>query len=105
MRHHAAGDAGVERGHAHGKHLGAEGVDAAHLRGTVLCAACRQGRGARADKGACAGARPERHPRQLHCARPGVYQDPEPLLRQDSDASPNSQQLLISSYFFISVFS
>ena len=38
MRHHAAGDAGVERGHAHGKHLGAEGVDAAHLRGQIVLA-------------------------------------------------------------------
>ena len=38
MRHHAARDAGIERGHTHGKHLGAEGIDAAHLRGQIILA-------------------------------------------------------------------
>ena len=33
-----ARDAGVERGHAHGEHLGIEGVDAAHLGGQLILA-------------------------------------------------------------------
>ena len=38
MGHHAARDAGIERGHTHGEHFGAEGVDAAHLRSQIVLA-------------------------------------------------------------------